>query len=63
MLFMFNMYSYDAITKEDITSTSIVMQYDLVGCSEKQQIRSGYVILDLESINDLRTLLENLDTL
>jgi hypothetical protein len=34
------------------------MQYDLVGYSEDQQIQSGYVILDRESIDDLRTLLK-----
>ena len=31
---------------------TMVMQRDLVGCRE-EQIRSGYVILDLESTNDL----------
>jgi hypothetical protein len=41
----------------------MVMQRDLVGCSEEQQICSRYIILDLETINYLRTLLENLDTL
>ena len=32
---------------------SFLMQRDLVGYNEDQQIRSGYVILDRESINDL----------
>jgi hypothetical protein len=40
-----------------------MMQHDLVGYNEEQQSSSRYVILDRESINDLRTHLENLDTL
>jgi hypothetical protein len=42
-------YIYKRICNE----LEILIQRDLVGCSEEQQIRSGYVILDLESINDL----------
>jgi hypothetical protein len=41
----------------------IVMQHNLVGCSEEQQIHNEKVILDFDSIKDLRTLLENVDTL
>jgi hypothetical protein len=48
---------------ENATTYALLMQRDLVGCNKEQQIRNGYVIPDLESINDLRTLLENLDTL
>ena len=50
------------MTKNGVFSLK-VMQRDVVGCSEEQHSSSGYVILDLESINDLRPLLENLDTL
>jgi hypothetical protein len=39
------------------------MQRDLVGYSEEKQIHGGYLILDLDFIKDLRTLLENLNTL
>jgi hypothetical protein len=39
------------------------MQRDLVGCSEDQQITQRICNSRSESIDDLRILLENLDTL
>ena len=44
-----------ATLTEKVLSTiyGLMMQRDLVGYNEDQQIRSGYIILDRESINDL----------